>query len=312
MLTGYTGTTVHTVPSKEGKGIYMNMKEYQEPKSIDDYRKRVSECMSEKDKRKLEINKERFFSFVNKNGPLFVGPSITFPEINNTHCWDWTGGTNNRHLPYEKRHGVFSNPTFAKCAYRESYFLHNGNLIEIDSRWFNVYRITKVDLETRKPLTSTSRIMTIADITEDKEFGVTRRAIDIAVKKTIQNGYVQNVPKRMKTKFHGYRVEQLPWEKLDHKTLTRQLIMHKCNRRICVNPSHLKLGTAAENNAHREAEGRSNNFGRKKHVKHRKATPEQKRKENRRRVMLHRDKKNIKKLLENQSLTPEGEGKDQS
>lgn len=36
-----------------------------------------------------------------------------------------------------------------------------------------------------------------------------------------------------------------------------KVIMHKCDNRLCINPKHLTVGTVADNNADREAKGRS-------------------------------------------------------
>ena len=323
MLTGNTGTTVHTFTSKEGKGTYMTIEEYQEPKSIDDYRKRVADYMSEKDKRKLEKHINRFFTKVNKNGPLYVEPY--FPEIYNTHCWDWTSTSN------KKGYGILKNSKYSGFAHRESYFLHNGGVVEDVKRHRSVYRITKVDVETGKPL-GKSKEMTRVDI--ESEFEVGKRAIKIAVEKTKKIGYVQNVPGRMKTKFHGYRVKDLLTHPSEYKTRTPKVVAHKCNRPSCVNPQHLYLDTQRNNMKQMRNEGRANDFGGKPNNGGRPRTatcPSGHSRENMKRwpngnevckacydrdnpknQMLRRDKMKIKKLLENQSPTPDGEGKDQS
>jgi hypothetical protein len=232
----------------------MTSKEYQETKSIDFYRKRVADYMSEKEKEKLKKHKIRFFAKVNKNGKLFVGPSNTYPEIDGTHCWEWTGATD------VNGYGIFDNPYYSKSrgAHRESYLLHNDGIVEDVPRHRSVYRITKVDVKTGKPLEK-SKEMTKEDI--KSEFGVGKRAIDIAVKKTKQTRYVQNVPGKMKTKFHGYRVKDLGTRELKHKTKTGKVIDHKCNNPLCVNPSHLYPTTRRGNNAHTRAEGRARDFG---------------------------------------------------
>jgi hypothetical protein len=228
----------------------MTTEEYQPPKSIDDYRKRVADYMSEKGKEKLEKHKNQFFTKVNKNGPLYVEPH--FPEIYNTHCWDWTSRLNT------KGYGLLGNPKYSQLAHRESYMLHNEGVVEDVKRHRSVYRITKVDVKTGKPL-GKSKEMTREDI--ELEFKVGKRAIGIAVKKTKQIGYVQNVPGKMKTKFHGYRVKDLGTRELKHKTQTGKVIDHKCNNRLCVNPSHLYPTTRRGNNAHTRAEGRAQDFG---------------------------------------------------
>jgi hypothetical protein len=238
----------------------MNNREYQPPKSIDDYRKRVADYMSEKDKEKLEKHKNRFFTKVNKNGPLFVEPSITYPEINNTHCWEWTGALSDSLNP-EKAYGIFDNPKYSRLAHRESYMLHNEGIVEDVPRQRSIYRITKVDVETGKPLEK-SKEMTREDI--ESEFGVGKRAIAIAIAKTKEIGYVRNVPGKMKTKFHGYRVKDLGTRILTYKTRTGKVLDHKCNNRRCVNPSHLHLTTRRGNNAHTRAEGRNYSFKDKK------------------------------------------------
>lgn len=39
-----------------------------------------------------------------------------------------------------------------------------------------------------------------------------------------------------------------------------QLVMHKCDCRMCVNPDHLQLGTTSENMKHAHADGRGEDF----------------------------------------------------
>ena len=292
----------------------MDSNEYQVPKSIDDFRKRVADSMSEKDKAKLEKHKNRFLNKVNKNGQLFVGPSITYPEIDNTHCWEWTGFID------ANGYGLFDNSKYSRLAHRESYMLHNGGIVEDAPRHRSIYRITKVDVETGKPLEK-AKEMTREDI--ELEFGVSKRAIASAIKKTKEVGHVLNVPGKMKTKFHGYRVKDLGTRELKHKTRTGKVIDHKCNNRHCVNPSHLHPTTRRRNNAHTQAEGRAINFGGKphRHGRPRAATcPSGHGRENMknwpngneyckacndrdnpRRQMLYKDRKKLKKLLENQS-----------
>lgn len=39
-----------------------------------------------------------------------------------------------------------------------------------------------------------------------------------------------------------------------------QLVMHKCDCRMCVNPEHLQIGTASENMKHAHEDGRGDDF----------------------------------------------------
>jgi hypothetical protein len=231
----------------------MTSKEHQEPKSIDDYRQRVADYMSEKDKEKLEKHKNRFFKKVNKNGEMFLSDSITFPEIIGTHCWEWTGAID------VNGYGIFDNPKHSRLAHRESYFLHNDGLAEDVPRHRAVYRIIEVDVSTGKVKDSKPVEMTLDDI--KTKFGVTKRAVSIAVEKTQKNGYVKNTPGKMKTVFHGYRVKPIGTKLLTHKTKTKKVLDHKCRNRKCVNPHHLSLTTQKNNMKHMRKEGRANDFG---------------------------------------------------
>jgi hypothetical protein len=44
---------------------------------------------------------------------------------------------------------------------------------------------------------------------------------------------------------------------LSHKDIKGLLVRHKCDNPACVNPLHLELGTAADNNADRDSRGRA-------------------------------------------------------
>jgi len=295
----------------------MNNREYQEPKSIDDFRKRVADYTSEKDKEKLEKHKNRFLKKVNQNGPIFSNDSITFPEIIGTNCWEWTGFID------ANGYGLFDNPKHSRLAHRESYFLHNEGLVEDVPRHRAVYRIIEVDVSTGKTKDSKPIEMTLDDIRT--KFGVTKRAVNIAIEKTQKNGYVKNTPGKMKTVFHGYRVKPIGTRLLTHKTKTKKVLDHKCRNRKCVNPQHLSLTTQRENMKHMRDEGRANDFGGKTNNNGRlraetcpsghsrenmrnwpngneycKACNDR---DNSRRVKKHRDLKKIEKLSASQSPT---------
>jgi len=53
-----------------------------------------------------------------------------------------------------------------------------------------------------------------------------------------------------------YRVHRLAWQLKRGAIPAGQLVCHTCDVRNCINPDHLFLGTARENNSDRDAKGR--------------------------------------------------------
>lgn len=61
----------------------------------------------------------------------------------------------------------------------------------------------------------------------------------------------------MSVRYHPVRMHRMSWS-LAHQRLIPQgmVVMHKCDNPICVNPSHLHLGTAGDNTRDMFAKGR--------------------------------------------------------
>jgi len=65
---------------------------------------------------------ERFWSKVNKNGPLPSAEAVhQFPEIAGTQCWEWAGGGRGN-----KGYGGFDVNGVTKFAHRVAWFLETG------------------------------------------------------------------------------------------------------------------------------------------------------------------------------------------
>ena len=62
----------------------------------------------------------------------------------------------------------------------------------------------------------------------------------------------------VKIKGKNYRAHRVAKEiEIGRKLLASEVVMHLCNNHKCYNTKHLKVGTTAENNAHRRSSQKS-------------------------------------------------------